>query len=58
MSVSPSTMQFKRDYKGSEADVVPITRALISVSDKDGIVELCTFLASKNVELLSTGGTA
>mmetsp|Transcript_11446 Transcript_11446/g.26846 ORF Transcript_11446/g.26846 Transcript_11446/m.26846 type:complete len:617 (-) Transcript_11446:174-2024(-) len=43
---------------GSEADVVPITRALISVSDKDGIVELCTFLASKNVELLSTGGTA
>jgi len=38
--------------------VVPITRALISVSDKEGIVELCTFLASKNVELLSTGGTA
>ncbi|KAL7498064.1 hypothetical protein ACHAWT_006155 [Skeletonema menzelii] len=43
---------------GSEADVVPITRALISVSDKAGIVELCTYLASKNVELLSTGGTA
>jgi len=43
---------------GTDADVVPITRALISVSDKTGIVELCTFLASKNVELLSTGGTA
>eukprot|EP00561_Arcocellulus_cornucervis_P012109 CAMPEP_0185802492 /NCGR_PEP_ID=MMETSP1322-20130828/2027_1 /TAXON_ID=265543 /ORGANISM="Minutocellus polymorphus, Strain RCC2270" /LENGTH=613 /DNA_ID=CAMNT_0028498253 /DNA_START=16 /DNA_END=1857 /DNA_ORIENTATION=+ len=43
---------------GSEADVVPITRALISVSDKAGIVEFATFLASKNVELLSTGGTA
>lgn len=43
---------------GSTTDVVPITRALISVSDKTGIVELATFLASKNVELLSTGGTA
>mmetsp|Transcript_11473 Transcript_11473/g.24184 ORF Transcript_11473/g.24184 Transcript_11473/m.24184 type:complete len:272 (-) Transcript_11473:531-1346(-) len=43
---------------GTQADVVPITRALISVSDKRGIVELCTYLASKNVELLSTGGTA
>lgn len=39
-------------------DVVPITRALISVSDKTGIVELATFLASKGVHLLSTGGTA
>lgn len=43
---------------GSEQDVVPITRALISVSDKTGIVELCKFLSSKNVHLLSTGGTA
>ena len=43
---------------GSQADVVPITRALISVSDKTDIVDLCTFLHSRNVELLSTGGTA
>jgi len=43
---------------GSDVDVVPITRALISVSDKTDIVELCTYLHSKNVELLSTGGTA
>ncbi|KAL7542725.1 hypothetical protein ACHAXR_012006 [Thalassiosira sp. AJA248-18] len=43
---------------GTDADIVPITRALISVSDKAGIVELCTYLNSKNVELLSTGGTA
>jgi phosphoribosylaminoimidazolecarboxamide formyltransferase/IMP cyclohydrolase len=43
---------------GSQADVVPITRALISVSDKSGIVDFCKFLASKNVHLLSTGGTA
>ena len=38
--------------------MVPITRALISVSDKTGIVEFATFLASKQVHLLSTGGTA
>jgi len=35
-----------------------IRRALISVSDKSGIVELAQALASKGVELLSTGGTA
>jgi phosphoribosylaminoimidazolecarboxamide formyltransferase/IMP cyclohydrolase len=39
-------------------DVVPVRRALISVSDKSGIVEFCSFLASQGVELLSTGGTA
>ena len=33
-------------------------RALISVSDKTGIVEFATKLASKGVEILSTGGTA
>jgi phosphoribosylaminoimidazolecarboxamide formyltransferase / IMP cyclohydrolase len=43
---------------GTQVDVVPIRRALISVSDKKGIVEFCTFLSSKGVELLSTGGTA
>ena len=41
-----------------ELDVVPVTRALISVSDKTGIVDLASFLASNKVELLSTGGTA
>jgi len=44
--------------EGSQQDIVPTTRALISVSDKTGIVEFCKFLASKNVHLLSTGGTA
>jgi len=38
--------------------VVPIRRALISVSDKTGIVDFCKFLATQKVELLSTGGTA
>ena len=35
-----------------------IKRALLSVSDKSGIVELATFLHQAGVELLSTGGTA
>ena len=43
---------------GTQVDIVPITRALISVSDKSGIVDLCTHLHSHGVELLSTGGTA
>ncbi len=36
----------------------PIRRALISVSDKTGIVEFAKALAEKGVEILSTGGTA
>ncbi|MEY8200050.1 MAG: bifunctional phosphoribosylaminoimidazolecarboxamide formyltransferase/IMP cyclohydrolase [Colwellia sp.] len=36
----------------------PIKRALLSVSDKTGIVEFARVLADKGVELLSTGGTA
>jgi phosphoribosylaminoimidazolecarboxamide formyltransferase/IMP cyclohydrolase len=36
----------------------PITRAVISVTDKSGIVELGKFLAEHHVEILSTGGTA
>jgi phosphoribosylaminoimidazolecarboxamide formyltransferase/IMP cyclohydrolase len=35
-----------------------ISRALISVSDKTGILELASGLISREVELLSTGGTA
>jgi len=35
-----------------------IKRALISVSDKSGIVEFAQNLASLNIEILSTGGTA
>ena len=37
---------------------LPITRALISVSDKTGIVDFCRFLESHQIEILSTGGTA
>ena len=40
------------------ADPVPVRRALLSVSDKQGIVELARALAARGVALLSTGGTA
>jgi phosphoribosylaminoimidazolecarboxamide formyltransferase/IMP cyclohydrolase len=36
----------------------PVRRALVSVSDKTGVVELARALAGLGVELLSTGGTA
>lgn len=36
----------------------PIRRALISVSDKTGVVDLGRFLAGRGIEILSTGGTA
>jgi len=35
----------------------PITRALISVSDKTGLIELARGLAGHDIELVSTGGT-
>ena len=35
----------------------PIRKALISVSDKQGIVEFSRRLAAMNIDLLSTGGT-
>ena len=37
---------------------IPISRALISVSDKTGVVEFARYLADSNVKILSTGGTA
>jgi phosphoribosylaminoimidazolecarboxamide formyltransferase/IMP cyclohydrolase len=35
-----------------------ITRALLSVSDKTGLLDFAKALAARNVEILSTGGTA
>ncbi|WP_038131259.1 bifunctional phosphoribosylaminoimidazolecarboxamide formyltransferase/IMP cyclohydrolase [Thioclava indica] len=37
---------------------IPLTRALISVSDKTGLLDFAKALAARGVELLSTGGTA
>jgi phosphoribosylaminoimidazolecarboxamide formyltransferase/IMP cyclohydrolase len=39
-------------------DLVPVRRALISLSDKSGLAELAAGLARHNVEIISTGGTA
>ena len=39
-------------------DLVPIRRAILSVSDKTGIVEVARALAAHGAELISTGGTA
>ena len=42
----------------SQATSRPVQRALISVSDKTGIVEFARQLHKHNIEILSTGGTA
>jgi phosphoribosylaminoimidazolecarboxamide formyltransferase/IMP cyclohydrolase len=41
-----------------ERDLVPIRRALVSVSDKTGLVELAAALVAAGVEIVSTGSTA
>jgi phosphoribosylaminoimidazolecarboxamide formyltransferase/IMP cyclohydrolase len=42
----------------TERNAIPIRRALISVSDKTGLLELAGALAAAGVELVSTGSTA
>jgi phosphoribosylaminoimidazolecarboxamide formyltransferase/IMP cyclohydrolase len=39
-------------------DLVPVRRALISVSDKTGLIPLAEALAEFQIEIVSTGGTA
>ena len=39
-------------------DLAPLRRALLSVSDKTGLIDLGRALAARGVELLSTGGSA
>jgi len=41
----------------SDAGLIPVKRALISVSDKTGIVDFARQLTEQGVEILSTGGT-
>ena len=40
------------------SDSIPIRRALISVSDKSGLIPLARALAERDIEILSTGGSA
>ncbi|WP_321395658.1 bifunctional phosphoribosylaminoimidazolecarboxamide formyltransferase/IMP cyclohydrolase [Emcibacter sp.] len=42
----------------SDKNLQPVKRALLSVSDKSGLVEFGKFLESQGVEILSTGGSA
>lgn len=46
------------DPEDPMTDLHPVRRALISVSDKTGLIELTTKLAERGVEILSTGGSA
>jgi len=39
-------------------DLVPVRRALLSVSDKTGLIDFAAALSKAGVELVSTGGTA
>ncbi|NNL35999.1 MAG: bifunctional phosphoribosylaminoimidazolecarboxamide formyltransferase/IMP cyclohydrolase, partial [Silicimonas sp.] len=39
-------------------DTQPVRRALLSVSDKTGLVDFAKAIADRGVELISTGGTA
>ncbi|CUH47379.1 Bifunctional purine biosynthesis protein PurH [Ruegeria atlantica] len=54
---SPSLTDAKRTFDPM-TDLHPVRRALLSVSDKTGLIELGKALAERGVELLSTGGTA
>ena len=38
-------------------ELLPIRRAILSVTDKTGLVDFASFLSSNGVELVSTGGT-
>lgn len=44
--------------EGAQADLVKAKTALLSVSDKSGLIVLGQTLAASGVKLLSTGGTA
>src|SRR5271167_4555364 len=46
------------DYAPSDGRDVRVARALLSVSDKTGIVEFARGMAELGIEIVSTGGTA
>ncbi len=47
-----------RPRQRADSPLIPIRRALVSVSDKTGVAELGARLAAIGAEVLSTGGTA
>src|SRR6202046_5663039 len=48
----------EQSLQPSEPGEVQVARALLSVSDKAGIVEFARGLADLGIEIISTGGTA
>lgn len=42
----------------SQTSLLPVKRALLSVSDKTGLIELGRALVAQGAEILSTGGSA
>lgn len=55
---APAVKENKQNATIKDPKAVKIKRALLSVSDKDGLVEFAQKLADHGVEILSTGGTA
>jgi phosphoribosylaminoimidazolecarboxamide formyltransferase / IMP cyclohydrolase len=51
-------MTVSRKGRLAVIDQVKIRRALVSVTDKTGVVEFCKALSGLGVEIVSTGGTA
>ena len=51
-------IEHSADSSAPIADLLPIRRALLSVTDKTGLVDFARTLASFGVDLVSTGGTA
>jgi MGS-like domain len=58
VQLNPKMAHILSSVQGASVDLQRIRRALLSVSDKTGLIDIATFLASQGVELLSTGGTA
>ena len=50
-------MENRGDY-GLTSGILPIRRALISVSEKNNLKDLASFLERMGVDIVSTGGTA
>lgn len=47
----------EREGSGARMDLLPLRRALLSVTDKTGLADFASFLSAAGVELVSTGGT-
>lgn len=58
LSVEPDGRHVTADVGLADARVPPPRRALLSVSDKSGLVDLGQGLVARGFELVSTGGTA